>query len=152
MKGTKTSLFLVELMVSLLLFAFCAAICIQIFNVAGRKTQRAEALSKGVFRATELAELYKSVGGDMAAVTELYGETAMVLDDGPELRIYFDKTGEIVNPSSVSSGLSDTYGVTIRQIDVGVALIMVIDRTPHYDSLSIHDSVVLFNIEVKAVA
>ncbi|MDR3289086.1 MAG: hypothetical protein LBT22_06620 [Peptococcaceae bacterium] len=60
---TKASLFLVELLMDLLLFAFCAAICTQIFVAASRQTKASENLNRAVREATSVAELYK-VGSD----------------------------------------------------------------------------------------
>ncbi|MDR2615884.1 MAG: hypothetical protein LBC28_04825 [Oscillospiraceae bacterium] len=109
MKGAKTSLFLVELMLALLLFAFCSAICIQIFNAASSRAREAEALSRAVFKATEAAELYKASGGDLEKTADVYGFSHSRLFDG-ELVVYYDENwDETLNPLLSSVSLSDSY-------------------------------------------
>ena len=71
--GNKTGLFLIELIIALLLFAFCAAICMQVFASARQKAQDSEALSHSVFLATSAAECYKATNGDMKKVAGLLG-------------------------------------------------------------------------------
>jgi|GEM_PF-1026751 len=160
MRGTKTSLFLVELMISLLLFAFCAAICLQIFNAASEQTRKSEALSKGVFRATEAAELYKAMGGDMDALGEHYGWRAMRVDN--ILIAYFDEAWEPVGNPILSSSItpSAVYEVHVTRGDDGVAKICVYDRKitnwvsemPSYSSDTPIVIEPIFSIDVKAVA
>ena len=72
--GNKTGLFLIELIIALLLFAFCAAICMQVFASARQKAQDSENLSHSVFLATSAAECYKATNGDLARVAELLGD------------------------------------------------------------------------------
>ena len=85
--GNKTGLFLVELIIALLLFAFCAAICVQVFVSARQKAQDSEALSHSVFLATSAAECYKSTNGDMTKVAALLGVNS---DGGAVLGIRYD--------------------------------------------------------------
>ena len=85
--GNKTGLFLVELIIALLLFAFCAAICVQIFVSARQKAQDSENLSHSVFLATSAAECYKATNGDMKKVAALLGVNS---DGGDILVIQYD--------------------------------------------------------------
>ncbi|MDR0857593.1 MAG: hypothetical protein LBN97_01020 [Oscillospiraceae bacterium] len=73
MKGSRSGLFLMELIIALLLFAFCAGVCIQIFQSANRETRASQALSKSVFLATSAAEIYKASGGDSFRVAAELG-------------------------------------------------------------------------------
>jgi type II secretory pathway pseudopilin PulG len=91
--GTKTSLFLIELIISLLLFAFCAAICMQIFVGAKFRTEDSSALSKSVFLASSAAELYKAYGGDMDKLREAYDPNHTSMSDGL-LQVFYDEQWE----------------------------------------------------------
>ena len=158
MKGTKTSLFLVEMMISLLLFAFCAAICIQIFNVAGQRTRRSEALSKGVFRATQAAEIFKAEGGDMDSVESSYNVingNRVVFPWDSSLSAYFNENWQFThNPGADSQSTSDAkYEVRITDIGDGVAEIAVYDLKEATSLVSsLNTAAPYFSIEVKAVA
>ena len=85
--GNKTGLFLIELIIALLLFAFCAAICVQIFASARQKARDSEALSHSVFLATSAAEGYRATNGDMTKVAALLGVDS---DGGDVLAIRYD--------------------------------------------------------------
>ncbi|MDR0838200.1 MAG: hypothetical protein LBN99_01000 [Oscillospiraceae bacterium] len=138
MKGTKTSLFLVELMISLLLFAFCAAICIQIFHAAGERTRKSEALSKGVFYATSAAEIFKSSGGDIDAVADALGGEVR----GGTVYAHFDSEWNIK-----ADGTS--YTLILNESGDGAATIEVEDVISSENKGVLQT---LFSIRVKAVS
>jgi type II secretory pathway pseudopilin PulG len=142
-RGTKTSLFLVELMLSLLLFAFCAAVCIQLFNAAGKRTRDAEALSKAVFAATQAAELYKSVGGDLEKLDDLLGRTALLLDD--TVSVYYDADWNTTVPPFLDSAYPSKarYILSVMEME-DYAMIEVFDVKS--------SGAPFLRIDVKAVA
>jgi type II secretory pathway pseudopilin PulG len=86
--GAKTGLFLIELIISLLLFAFCAAICIQIFVGARFRTNDSTALSKSVFLASSAAECYKKTGGDLRETSALLNIPGAVLSGDTLTAVY----------------------------------------------------------------
>jgi hypothetical protein len=150
--GTKTSLFLIELIISLLLFAFCAAICIQIFAGAKFRTQDSASLSKSVFLASSAAERYKACGGDMERLRGFYGADSAQLLDGA-LRVYYDENWhEAPAPSDSQlpyimtiSPAGGDGGATITVRETGED-----DETPPGDSPE--ESGDIFSIEVRAVS
>lgn len=155
MKGTKTSLFLVELIISLLLFAFCAAICIQLFHAASERTRKSEALSKGVFAATQAAELYKASGGDINAISGAYSIDRATLVDG-NVTLYFNSSWQSCTPPGLDSASTTTamYSLAIADLGDGRASINVYDLKgtdwASYSALSAYEP--FFSIDVKAVA
>ena len=152
MKGTKTSLFLIELMISLLLFAFCAAICVQIFHASNKRTNSAEDLSKAVFQATTMAELYKSTGGDIEALSEMFEPTQSFFIDGV-LSLYFDGSwNETLTPILRSSFVSSGYTLTISDNGDKSAEINVVRTavTPNDNNFATVNELI-FGITVKAV-
>ncbi|MDR3278547.1 MAG: hypothetical protein LBT12_07210 [Oscillospiraceae bacterium] len=165
MKGTKTGLFLVELMISLLLFAYCAAICIQIFNAAGARTRGSENLSRGVFAATSAAEIYKSSGGDLEKVAKVLG--GIVIEDANfDVIVGYDASWHAQDALWVWSSAypsPPTYYLTLTSIRDGLAEIRVVDEasirkadnnadmTPsEYDSAVA--AAQIFSLTVKVVA
>jgi type II secretory pathway pseudopilin PulG len=92
--GSKSGLFIVELIIALLLFAFCAAICLQLFVFADQRTKDSTALSKSVFLATSVAENFKASGGDLQEVTQMMGFPAGAFtkadQTGETIYVYYD--------------------------------------------------------------
>ncbi|MDR2357792.1 MAG: hypothetical protein LBD92_06920 [Oscillospiraceae bacterium] len=119
--GTKTGLFLLELVIALLLFAFCAAICVQIFVGAKFRTRDSEALSKSVFLASSAAELYKAYGGDLDKMRGAYGEGHSWLRDGL-LSVYYDENwNETIDPLLDSTLLGGRAAYVLEVGDLGGA-------------------------------
>ena len=152
MKGTKTSLFLLELMISLLLFSFCAAICVQIFHASNKRTNSADDLSKAVFQATTAAELYKANGGDIEALSEHFGVSHSFYSNGV-LSVYFDENwNETLQLMLRASLFSAGYTLTIADNGDKSAEINVIRSatTPNDREIATVNELI-FGITVKAV-
>ena len=71
----RTTLFFVEQLVMLLVFAMAAAVCIGIFSASSRISQHAEDQDRAVFLSQTAAELLKSCSGDLDALEEITGGT-----------------------------------------------------------------------------
>lgn len=70
---SKSGLFLLELMLSLLIFSVCAAICMGLFGKAAADTAKSRDLNSAVILARNVAELVKS-GEKIDAVSYYDGE------------------------------------------------------------------------------
>lgn len=70
---TGTNLFLLELLPAILVFAFAAAVCMQIFAFARNRANESRNLSSAVLAAESAAECWKAADGDLE-------ETARMLD------------------------------------------------------------------------
>lgn len=85
---SKSSLFLMELIIVLMFFSLCAATCMQIFANAKVKTDYSRDLTNAAFAAEAVAEVYKAVDGDLeATASKCDGEA---VSDGV-MKIYYDK-------------------------------------------------------------
>ena len=80
---SKAPLVLMEQLVMLLVFALAAAVCIRVFALSERIAKDNAALDRAVQEAEQAAELWKSSGGDGAAL-EAAGFAAV--ESGWELR------------------------------------------------------------------
>lgn len=85
---SKSSLFLMELIIVLMFFSLCAATCMQIFANAKVKTDYSRDLTNASFAAESVAELYKACDGDLKA-TASRCEGATV--SGTEMVVCYDK-------------------------------------------------------------
>ncbi|MDR1589155.1 MAG: hypothetical protein LBS51_03070 [Oscillospiraceae bacterium] len=150
--GTKTGLFLLELVIALLLFAFCAAICVQIFVGAKFRTRESEALSKSAFLASSAAELYKAYGGDLDAMQDAYGKShALSLYDGLLNVFYDERWEETINPVFDSQfGGRAAYILTVEDIGGAEARITVSERGG--SALAAEAGEEIYSITVKAVS
>ena len=72
---SKVPLALMEQLVMVLVFALAAALCVQVFVLSDRTSRRNEARDRAVLEAQNAAEELKSVHGDFAQLTDLYGGT-----------------------------------------------------------------------------
>jgi type II secretory pathway pseudopilin PulG len=150
--GTKTSLFLIELIISLLLFAFCAAICMQIFAGAKFRTEDSSALSKSVFLASSAAELYKAYGGDMDKLRGAYGKSSASLSDG-RLIVYYDENWQETLLPMLSSQTTHEYiAYTLIVADNSGAGAGITVTSWSYSPESVATTTeVIYSITVKAV-
>lgn len=72
-RSAKSSLMLMELIVVILFFALCAAICMQVFASARLRSRDARALSGAALAAESAAECVKASRGDLTRVQALLG-------------------------------------------------------------------------------
>lgn len=68
---SKTPLVLMEQLLMILVFALAAAMCLQIFVHADRRSRRNEAVSQAAVQAQNTAEMIKSRGGTLSETLEL---------------------------------------------------------------------------------
>jgi hypothetical protein len=73
MNGRASKLFYLEFALTLLTFAFCAAVCLQLFVSARQKSALSRDTASAVALAQTAAEAFKACAGDGAAVAETLG-------------------------------------------------------------------------------
>ncbi len=69
---SKTSLFLMELIITILLFAACGAVCVRLFVTSHVMTKETVELNEAVSIAQGFAEVMRGTDGDIASVLEQY--------------------------------------------------------------------------------
>ena len=96
-RASRSSLLLMELMVSLLLFALAGAACVRVMQRSGEISREARRLSRGVEEVSSAAELVRSAGSRQEALellslawpqARLGEETVIEMRDGA-LRLTF---------------------------------------------------------------
>lgn len=83
---SKSSLFLMELIIVLMFFSLCAATCMQVFAQAKVKTDNSRDLTSASFVAESAAEVYKAYDGDLETVARKLCGTV----DGSVMKVYYD--------------------------------------------------------------
>ncbi len=69
---SKTSLFLMELIITILLFAACGAVCVKLFVTSHVMTLETVELNRSVSIAQGFAEVMRGTDGDISSVLEHY--------------------------------------------------------------------------------
>lgn len=90
---SKSALFLMELVITILFFSLCAAICMQLFvqtHLLGEKTKE---LNHAVSIAQGFAEVMRGTDGDIASIMALYPEA--VSDGETFFEVYYDENFEV---------------------------------------------------------
>lgn len=110
--------FFLELVLNLVLFTLCAAVCLQVFAQAKIQSDTSSALSRASLQSQSIAEVFKASGGDLQQMSEsLRGE----IKDGT-LYLHFDENNEQI-PSGdaavlqISCAVSEQDGMKTAEIN-----------------------------------
>lgn len=87
-RNTQSSLFLIELMISVLFFALGSAVCIQVFVKAYTINEDARRLSFASLQASNAASALKYTNGSTEAMKEYFPQ---ITEDENGLSVYYDK-------------------------------------------------------------
>ena len=86
---SRASLFLMEQLVVILVFALCAAACVRIFVDSYLMAQNSRDVRNALILAENVAECYKATGGDVARIAEILDLKA-VTNAALPAEFYFD--------------------------------------------------------------
>jgi len=121
-KSNKSSLFLIELIVGLLFFSLCSAVCVQLFARAHLIKENTAQLNKAITLSQSVAEIFRSAGGSSEAlVSYLDGavQNGQEILFAPEENVRLTVT--ITNRSENLANAKIQYeydGVSIYELDV----------------------------------
>lgn len=155
MKQTHTprssSLFLLELIFSILFFAVASALCVRIFVRAHLLSQDARALNYGVAACSNVAELVSasdSVAETSERILELYpeAETVSSSDDEMLLTVGLDRTLQLCAAEdavyrlkiNLSSELSETSGASMLRAETSLTRADTSSEEPIYQLRTVH--------------
>ena len=92
MRNSRASLFLMELMISILFFSLSSAVCIQLFVKAHTINTNTEDKSNATLIAQDISELFHHVKGDEEQLLTYYSKYEST---GDAVVLYFTKNGKI---------------------------------------------------------
>ena len=117
---SKTSLFLMELIITILLFAACGAVCVKLFVTSYVMTQDTVELNEAVSIAQGFAEVMRGTDGDIDSVLEHYPRAVR----GGEgfFEVFYDDDFEICGYEEASyvSDVTMTPNGAIQNMEVRV--------------------------------
>jgi len=87
---SKSTLFLIEQLIVIAIFALCAAACARILTAAYLSARDARDLSNALHSAESCAESFKATGGDYRQVKDILGGTTGVIDGAQAVIVYYN--------------------------------------------------------------
>ncbi len=90
-----SALFLMELVIAILFFSMCAAVCLSMFGKSADIAVRSTALNEAVVRSSSLAEVFKEEEGSLDGMADLMSRmdedaSEVTLSGDGELRVVYD--------------------------------------------------------------
>jgi len=124
---SKSTLFLIEQLIVIAVFAICAVACISILAAAFSTANDTRAINRAILNAESGAEAFKATGGDLEAVAEILGGTVGAGDAGPAylsdvVVVFYDDSWRICDAPDASYIL--TLGAKVTPHSNGLILSM----------------------------
>ena len=111
--SARSSLFLMELILAILAFSLCSAVCVRLFAAARLESAAAADLNRAVLSAQTAADSFKAAGGDPDAFCALTG--AQEAGDG-SLQLSYGSGWE---PLAADSGAAPRYRLRLLRLPAG---------------------------------
>jgi Tfp pilus assembly protein PilE len=125
--GSSSRAFFLEIVLNLVIFALCAAVCLQVFAQAKITSDRSEALSHMSIEAQTVAENFKVLNGDAARLSSALGATR----EGNTLWLYYDADFKQVSSASEASHTLIVNIETVGSIKVAhIEAFSSVDKDP----------------------
>jgi type II secretory pathway pseudopilin PulG len=92
---SRSTLFLIEQLIVIAVFAICAAACARILTAAYFNATESKALSNAIIAAENGAESFKAASGDIGRVAEILGGTYGIIDGVLTAIVYYDDNWQV---------------------------------------------------------
>ena len=93
-RRSRSTLFLMELIIAIFFFAITSAVCAQLFAKAHQVSHKTTQLTHAINQAQSIAEAFRSTDGDLESLKELFPEAGA---DGDTFSIRYDDQGQITS-------------------------------------------------------
>lgn len=111
-KSSRSSLFLIELIISIFFFTIASAVCIQLFAKSFLLSQNTRDLNSAVNYAASTAEVLDSCMGDMNEVQKIFPQSLL---DESVLYFYYDTKWKICSKADARFMLTLTISNDVHQ-------------------------------------
>lgn len=102
MKKSRSSLFLMELIIVVLFFSLTSAVCLQVFVKAHSIDRETKNINSAVMWGDNLSEIFYEVGPDLNRILEISAPGSTVSSDGIAV-LYLDKDYNLIDSADNSS-------------------------------------------------
>jgi len=103
---SKSTLFLIEQLIVIAVFAICAVACISILTASFFYANDSNATSHAIVKAESGAEVFKVTGADFAAAAEILGgqttSESLGADGVSVIAVYYDSNWQVCNKENAS--------------------------------------------------
>jgi Tfp pilus assembly protein PilV len=125
MKHSRSSLFLMEMIIAILFFSLASAVCIQLFTRSHLLSTQTVNQNHAVIQAQNLAESYLSLEGNVAAMQDLFSPSE--LTDENTLRLAFDSSWNLCADGDSTRFLAELHHTPAGENGIMEAVITVYD-------------------------
>jgi len=144
---SKSTLFLIEQLIVVAVFAICAVACVSIMVSAYLNANDTRSISNALLRAESAAEVFKATGGDVDAIADILGGVSnnaysFPTSDYAFVTIYYDSAWQPINLwdtntfTLISSPISP-----IQDINPNVSYVLTIKFDPPQQTASSYELV-----------
>jgi hypothetical protein len=98
-RHSRSSLFLIEIIIAILFFSIGAAICVRVFAASYLCTENSETLSHAQLLASSMTEVLGESGGDDSLISQHFPDAVM---ENNEIRVFYDENWESCPEESAS--------------------------------------------------
>jgi len=106
---SKSTLFLIEQLIVIAVFAICAVACISILTAAYFNASDSRAKSNAVLKAESAAEVFKAIGNDIDTTMNILGGINGVRYNYPGVTVFYDSYWQVSNENNASYVLHIGY-------------------------------------------
>ncbi|MCL2627780.1 MAG: hypothetical protein FWD44_03670 [Oscillospiraceae bacterium] len=99
---SKSSLFLIEQLIAIAVFAICAVACIRIISTAYFYSRDSRDIGFAIIAAENAAENFKAVSGDFEIVADILGGSKTQADGNLVITVYYDNDWQITDDTNAS--------------------------------------------------
>ena len=103
---SKSTLFLMELLIAILVFALCAAVCVKTFVTSHMMVLESKDRNNALIIAENCAEVHKALRGELEEASTVLG--GRVSENGNTLVVYYDKKWQVCEEKDSAYTLSLT--------------------------------------------
>ena len=125
MKHSRSSLFLMEMIIAILFFSLASAVCIQLFAKSHLLSTQTVNQNHAVIQAQNLAESYLSLEGDVPAMQDLFSPSELI--DENTLRLAFDAGWNLCSAKDTAVFLAELVNTPEEKAGIMEAQITVYD-------------------------
>ena len=94
-RHSRSTLFLIEQLIVVAVFAICSAACARILTYAFFTAKESKDVSNAILVAESAAESYKAVSGDIGKVAQMLGGSSGVIEGDATATVYYDKQWQV---------------------------------------------------------
>lgn len=135
-KNSGSSLFLMELILAILIFAMASTVCVRLFVNAHLLSKNSQEINRGILWAQNLAEIYISPEGSLDKVIEIFPDSAS--KEGDSVSIYFDENWEPI-PIGNTFGAAYVVSLSLKEKQGGLQKAVSIAQKAEGDGAVIFD-------------